>query len=450
MTESIGESAGIPRLSENSAGLPGAEGMVKPLLGCIADDFTGATDLAGMLVRAGMRTVQMIDVPTHPLPSEVDAVVIALKSRTVPAAEAVNSALVALDWLRAAGCRQFYFKYCSTFDSTDAGNIGPVTDALMTALGTDFTIACPAFPENKRTIFNGYLFVGDVLLNESGMRDHPLTPMTDANLVRILQRQTQRQVGLIRHATIAGGAAAIREEIQRLRTAGVAIAIVDAISDADLMQIGAACAELALVTAGSGIALGLPQNFRREGCLGNRIDANASSYPVGHRAILSGSCSLATQAQVARAIAAGCPAFKIDPLRLADGEDLVAKALDWATPLLSGNRPPLIYATADADNVRAAQARIGAVPAGALVEQALTRIAQGLVERGVRQLIVAGGETSGAVVSALNVTGLHIGPQIDPGVPWTLSLGASPLALALKSGNFGAPDFFTQAWNVLP
>jgi uncharacterized protein YgbK (DUF1537 family) len=418
------------------------------LLGCIADDFTGATDLAGMLVRAGMRTVQMIGVPKEALPADVDAVVIALKSRTNPASEAVAESLAALAWLRNAGCQQIYFKYCSTFDSTGAGNIGPVADALMRALDTGFTIACPAFPENKRTIFNGYLFVGDVLLNESGMRNHPLTPMNDANLVRVLQRQTSRKVGLINHEVVGRGAAAIEARIAQLKREGVEIAIVDAISNDDLMSIGAACAGMALVTAGSGIALGLPQNFRKAGQLHSTTAADALQYPSGSRAVISGSCSVATQAQVEHFIDSGRPAFAVDPLRLAAGEDVVGKALAWATPLLADG-PPLIYATASPDSVKAVQAELGVERAGALVERALAAIAQGLVERGVRQLLVAGGETSGAVVMALGVSGLHIGRQIDPGVPWTITLGEVPLALALKSGNFGTVDFFTKAWDLL-
>jgi 3-dehydrotetronate 4-kinase len=418
------------------------------LLGCIADDFTGATDLAGMLVRAGMRTVQLIGVPEAPLPSDVDAVVIALKSRTIPAKDAVEQSLAALQWLKNAGCRQFYFKYCSTFDSTDEGNIGPVTDALMSALGTRFTIACPAFPENKRTIFKGYLFVGDVLLNESGMRDHPLTPMTDANLVRVLQRQTKRKVGLITQDIVSSGAASIAKRIDQLKSESVEIAIVDAVSNDDLLRIGDACADMPLVTAGSGIALGLPQNFRKAGLLSGETAADKLNVPKGLRAILSGSCSVATNAQVADFIQSGRPAFAIDPLRLADGDDVVGEALAWVTPRLADG-PPLIYATASPESVKAAQAKIGVERAGALVEHALAAIAKGLVERGVRQMLVAGGETSGAVVTALGVSGLHIGPQIDPGVPWTTTIGAMPLALALKSGNFGTVDFFTKAWSIL-
>ena len=419
------------------------------LLGCIADDFTGGTDLAGMLVKHGMRTVQMIGVPQGPPPEDVDAIVVALKSRTTVPEEAIAESLRAQRWLRDAGCRQFYFKYCSTFDSTDRGNIGPVTDALMSVLGTDFTIACPAFPENKRTIFKGYLYAGDVLLNESGMQNHPLTPMTDPNLVRVLQRQTKRKVGLVSYETVAGGADAIRAQFNELQSQGVEIAIVDATSNDDLLRIGAACADLPLLTAGSGIALGVPQNFRKQGLLPESARADSLPKTNGWRAIVSGSCSVATQGQVATMIKEGRPAFTVDPLRLAAGEDLVRAALTWAAPLLAMG-PVLIYATAAPEDVKAVQTQLGVERAGELVERALAAIAQGLVKLGVRQLVVAGGETSGAVVNALGVKGLRIGPQIDPGVPWTAGLGDTPLALALKSGNFGTPDFFLKAWEKLP
>lgn len=427
------------------------------LLGCIADDFTGATDLAGMLTQAGMRTVQIIGLPANDLSVDVsvgvDAVVIALKSRTNPAQDAVADSLMALQWLQKAGCRQIYFKYCSTFDSTDKGNIGPVTDALMNALGATFTIACPAFPENERTIFKGYLFVGDVPLAESGMRHHPLTPMTDSNLVRVLQRQTTSRVGLIDHGSVAAGVQAIRQRIAQRKTEGVRIAVVDAISNDDLIQIGAACADLPLVTAGSGVALGLPQNFRAQGLLAQH-DATRNLPPTpGLRAIVCGSCSQATQAQLADLVARGIPAYAIDPMQLAAGDKAVdtevAAVMAWAAPLLPSG-PVAVYATAAAASVKSAQKALGAERAGALVEAALASVAQELVALGVRQLIVAGGETAGAVVTALNIDSLRIGPQIDPGVPWTVSLGEPPIALALKSGNFGSADFFSKAWELLP
>ena len=416
--------------------------------------LTGGTDLAGMLVKAGIRTEQMIGIPQEPLPDDVDAVVIALKSRTSPATEAIEESLAALCWLQAAGCRQFYFKYCSTFDSTPQGNIGPVAEALMDALGTDFTIACPAFPANGRSVYQGYLFVGDTLLSESGMRNHPLTPMTDSSLVRVLQQQVQRGVGLVAESTVMRGASAIEDRFAELRTDSKGFAIVDAISNDDLMAIGAACADLPLVTGGSGIALGLPQNFRRQGLLGGDTEAaSAASLPPtgGLRAVVSGSCSVATQAQV-EVMRARHPAFNVDPLRLAEGEDVVAAALDWAKAHVT-QEPVLIYATAAPELVKEIQARIGVARAGSLVEEALASIALGLVQLGVGQLIVAGGETSGAVVKALGISGLRIGPEIDPGVPWTAAIQNDPaartLALALKSGNFGSGDFFLKAWDLV-
>ena len=419
------------------------------LLGCIADDFTGATDLAGTLVREGMRSVQMIGVPeADPNEVEAEAIVIALKSRTAPLEDALKDSLAALRWLQAAGCRQFFFKYCSTFDSTPRGNIGPVAEALLDELGSDFTLACPAFPKNKRTVFKGYLFVGDVLLNESGMQDHPLTPMTDANLVRVLAAQSRSPVGLVGAETVRQGAAQIRTAFEELRAQGTRLAIVDALDEDDLRRIGAAASGLKLITGGSGVALGLPETYRKAGLLDCAADADRLPHTGGACAILSGSCSRATQEQV-RLAGEAMPSFRIDPLALGQGRDLASEALDWAAPRL-GDTPILVYATAEPESVRAAQDELGAETAGALVESCLAKVAQGLVARGVRRLIVAGGETSGAVVKALEIKGLRIGPEIDPGVPWTLSLGEPALALALKSGNFGAPDFFLKAFAKLP
>ncbi|WP_298930013.1 3-oxo-tetronate kinase [uncultured Ramlibacter sp.] len=415
----------------------------KIFLGCIADDFTGATDLANNLVRSGMRVLQAIGVPDAPLLADVDAVVVALKSRTVPAAEAVAQSLQALRWLQAQGAQQIYFKYCSTFDSTAAGNIGPVAEALMDALGTDFTIATPAFPDNARTVFKGHLFVGDQLLSDSGMRSHPLTPMTDANLVKVLQAQCSRKVGLIDHKAVAAGPAAIAQRIEALRAEGVGIAIVDAVSNDDLLRLGPALKGMPLVTAGSGVAIGLPVNF------GLAPSSQASALPAatGTRAIVSGSCSQATQRQVAAFIAAGGAALAIDALRVADGADVVGEALAWARPLLAQG-PVLVYSTADAATVQAVQARSGVQAAGDAVERTLAAVANGLVAHGVGQLVVAGGETSGACVQALGITQMQIGPQIDPGVPWCHA--ASPgLHIALKSGNFGTDDFFSKAFTLL-
>ena len=415
--------------------------MRKILLGCIADDFTGASDLANNLVRAGMRVVQTIGVPASPISADVDAVVVALKSRTIAPQDAITQSLAALAWLQAHGAEQIYFKYCSTFDSTAQGNIGPVIDALMDALGTDFTIATPAFPDNKRTVFKGYLFAGDTPLNESGMQNHPLTPMTDANLVRVLQAQARRVVGLVDYTVVARGADAVRERIAQLQASGVGIAIVDAISNDDLMRLGPALKGMPLVTAGSGVAIGLPQNF------GMTPSAQAGILPKasGMQAVVSGSCSPATNAQVQAFIATGRPALAIDPLRMANGIDVTAEALAWAAPLLQAGSV-LVYSTAESAAIKAVQRKLGVEEAGILVEGTLAAIAKGLVALGVRQLIVAGGETSGACVQALSITQMQIGPQIAPGVPWCF---ASGIHITLKSGNFGANDFFTDAFKML-
>jgi uncharacterized protein YgbK (DUF1537 family) len=416
------------------------------LLGAIADDFTGATDLCNTLVRRGMRTVQLIDVPSPGTEvADAEAVVVALKSRTIPAAEAIEKSLAALAWLQQAGARQILFKYCSTFDSTDSGNIGPVAEALMGALDTSFTLFCPAFPENGRTIYLGYLFVGDVLLSESSMRDHPLTPMRDPSLVRVLQRQCRGKVGLVPQYDVSQGAAAIRDAFASLRQAGFRHAIVDAIDDDNLEAIGEAAADFPLITGGSGIALGLPENFRRQGLIG---DSAADALPpvTGAAVVLSGSCSEATRAQVAY-MRERAPLFTIDPIAAA-GRNIAEEALAWATPRL-GDRPVLISATAPPEEVAAIQEVVGRERAGALVEETLAAIAAGLAEKGARRFVIAGGETAGAIVHALGVTGLRIGRQIDPGVPWTMSLGEPRLALALKSGNFGASDFFIRAFSVL-
>lgn len=413
------------------------------LLGCIADDFTGATDLCNTLVRQGFRTVQLIGVPLDDLPTpEAEAVTVALKSRTCPPEEAVAQSLAALRWLRRAGAAQIFFKYCSTFDSTERGNIGPVADALLDALGADFTIACPAFPTTGRTVYQGHLFVGDRLLAETHMRHHPLTPMTDSDLVRVLGRQTRRGVGLVPLPVVRQGPGAIRERFAALRAQGRAYAVVDAVEDEDLLSIGAACADLPLVTGGSGVAMGLPANFRDRGAAPG-APAEALPEVDGAGAVLAGSCSAATLEQVA-VMAERHPLLRLDPLALAEGFD-PAEAVAWAEERLPRG-PVLVAASAPPEAVAAAQARLGRERAGSLVEEAMARIAQALVARGVRRLVVAGGETSGAVVQALGVKGLRIGAEIDPGVPATVTLGREPpLALALKSGNFGAPDFFLKA-----
>ena len=419
------------------------------LLGAVADDLTGATDLALMIARQGMKTVQVIGtLPEMGGFGDADAVVIALKSRTIDKTEAVRLSLAAAEALRAAGAEQLFFKYCSTFDSTDEGNIGPVAEALMALTGADLTIACPAFPAAARSIYKGYLFVGDVLLSESPMKDHPLTPMRDAHLPRVLQRQVRAKVGLTPLDVVERGAAAIREAFDKARAAGERILIVDAVRDDHLRSIGAACAGMPLVTGGSGVAMGLPDNFRAAGKLGVDTPPQTLSAPPGRAAILAGSCSAATRGQIETAIAAGVPALHIDALDIASGATTAQAIADWVARAETAHAP-LVYSSADPAVVREVQARLGVARAGEIVETLLAEVGRRLLARGFTRFLIAGGETSGAVVAALGVSALQIGPEIDPGVPWTRSIGRPDVALALKSGNFGAADFFLKAWSKL-
>jgi uncharacterized protein YgbK (DUF1537 family) len=419
------------------------------VLGAIADDFTGATDLANALVRQGMRTVLLLGRPTGPVPDEVDALVIALKTRTIKPLDAVAQSLEALAWLRDAGVRQVYFKYCSTFDSTDQGNIGPVADALLEMLGSDFTVVCPAFPGAGRTIYQGHLFVNGRPLSESSMRNHPLTPMTDPDLVRVMGRQTANAVGLAPLPVVSQGAEALRDALAALRRDGKRYAVVDIAADQDLSTLAEAVADYPLVTAGSGLAIGLPAAYRRRGYLPAYAmrQALAAADP-GPALVLSGSCSEATQEQVAR-MRREAAAFELDPMALSRDADLVTQAIVFATQRLPRG-PVLIYSTAEPARVASAQRWLGTDKAAALLEGAFAAIARALLASGVRRFIVAGGETAGAVVQALEVKALRIGKEIDPGVPWTVAESSPRLALALKSGNFGAPDFFAKALRMAP
>lgn len=422
-----------------------------PLLGAVADDFTGATDLANMLARAGMRTVLVLGRPApDDAAPQAEAVVVALKSRTAPVEAAVDDSVASWRWLAHAGAEQCCFKYCSTFDSTPQGNIGPVAEALMDATGAGFTIYCPAFPEAGRTIYQGRLFVFDQLLSESGMKDHPLTPMTESDLRRVLAPQLSggARVGLVPFASVEAGPRAIRARFDALRNEGVRHAVVDALTDTHLASLGQACAGMALVTGGSGLGLGLPLNFAHDGRLaGGRADALPTIG--GAIAMLSGSCSQATNDQVARWEAAGGATLRLDPRALADGAQSVDAASAWMTAALASG-PALVAATQPPDQVRAAQVALGRERAALLVEQTLAGIATRLRAHGVRRFVVAGGETSGAVCSALGVARLAVGPQIAPGVPWCATIAAAPVGLALKSGNFGGATFFADAVATAP
>ena len=414
-------------------------------LGVIADDFTGATDIAGFLVANGLRTVQLNGRPPAGLEVDVEAVVISLKSRSCPAAEAVSQSLASLEWLRALGCAQFFFKYCSTFDSTAEGNIGPVTDALLDALGEDFTVICPVLPVNGRTIYNGYLFVNGVPLAESGMRDHPVTPMRDSNLMRLMDAQSRGRTGNVPSAVMDAGPEAVRAALARLREGGFRYAVLDALNDAHLVVMGQAVAGMRLVTGGSGLADGMARAWGG----GDAAAAAAQGHPGRGRAVvLSGSCSDMTNAQVvAYRAAAPAMAVAVAVERCVDDPGYAAELAEWVLAQPAGALAPLIYATTDVAGLRAAQARFGASTASEAVERTFGALAQRLAAEGFGRFIVAGGETSGVVTQSLGIGGFHIGPQIAPGVPWVRAIDR-PVSLALKSGNFGQERFFFEAQEI--
>ncbi len=420
-------------------------------LGCIADDYTGASDLANTLTRAGLRTVQTIGVPSDDLAlPEVDAVVVSLKSRSIEAGLAVSRSRAAEKWLRSRGARHVLFKICSTFDSTDSGNIGPVMDALRADSGEGAVLVTPAFPETGRTVYQGNLFVGAVPLNESPLKDHPLNPMHDSNLVRVLARQSRTQIGLVDLATVTRGADAVRARLAELAGKGIGAAIIDAVFDRDLETIGLVAAEHRLSVGASGIGLGLARALVSTGKVKRGAASSESGAAVGGpAACLAGSCSQATLQQIANAERI-MPVFHLDQDRIITGANEAERALDWARPRLADG-PLLIASSAKPEEVAALQARHGRDAAGHAIEQAMADIAENLVKAGVRRLVVAGGETSGAVVDRLEIPGFLVGAEIAAGVPVLRAVGAEAgeMLLALKSGNFGGPEFFADALRLM-
>jgi len=368
------------------------------ILGAIGDDFTGSSDLGLMLADGGMRTVQYVGIPSGAPDPDVEAGIIALKSRSIPAADAVAQSLAALDWLIAAGCRRILFKICSTFDSTPQGNIGPVAEALADRLGTDDpVVVCPVFPATGRTLYLGHLFVGDRLLCESGLEHHPINPMTDPDIRRFLRLQTRGDVGHVPLSAVRGGAGACRERLVAERDAGRRLSVVDAIDDDDLRVIAEAAQDFFLIVGGSGVALGLPEIFRRRGLIAGTRPAWTG---VAAKAVaLSGSCSPATREQVAEHGRTG-PQYRVDPDALMAGTLKPATVADWA---MASRGLPLVTSSDDPAAVKAAQARHGAGELAAALEGFFGELAKALVARGAGRLIVAGGETSGAVVTALGL-----------------------------------------------
>ena len=411
------------------------------ILGCIGDDFTGSSDLANTLSKQGMRSVQYTGVPNVNAADDVEAGVVALKSRSIPVAEAVAQSLAALEWLKAQGCEQFFFKYCSTFDSTPDGNIGPVCDALADALDAHKVIVCPAFPGAGRSVYQGHLFVNDVLLNESGLENHPLTPMTDADIRRWLRLQSKSSVGHISATDVLRGSAAISAALDTQHKMGKRLIVVDATRDEDLMDIGAASAELPLITGGSGVAMGLPSNFAKRSLL----SGNSASWvsQSGKCIALSGSCSNATREQISIHKQSD-PAFEINASDVIGGKLTADEVAKW---LLEQDGLPLAYSSADPKAVADIQNKFGREKSAEALENLFSEVAQICHQNGATRIITAGGETSGAIVEGLNLSTLEIGPEIAPGVP---ALRAGPeLVVALKSGNFGAPTFFKDAERLL-
>ena len=421
-------------------------------LGCIADDYTGASDLANMLTRNGLRTIQTIGIPAADLVlPEVDAVVIAMKIRSVPAVEAVAAARAAYRWLQTHGVSHVLYKVCSTFDSTDAGNIGPITEALRNDTGADVVLVTPAFPETRRTVYFGNLFVGDLPLSESSMKDHPLNPMRDANLVRVLARQSQRKIGLADLFTVSGGPEKLRARLAELAASGHVAAIADAVFERDLEIIGEVAAQAKLSTGASGLGLGLARALVKAGRVASETTkvSEALCAVGGHGAVIAGSCSKATLKQIEVA-EKSMPVLRLDQERLIGGRGEIEKALSWAREHIAAG-PVVIAASAEPEAVAHIQAKYGRDVSGHAIEQGLASIAEGLIDAGVRRLVLAGGETSGAAVDRLGIPAFLVGPELAPGVPMlrTLGHGRLELLMALKSGNFGGPDFFEKALAVM-
>lgn len=415
----------------------------KTKLGVIADDFTGASDIASFLTENGLKTVQMNGIPTAFLAADADAIVVSLKSRSNPVAEAVEQSLSALEWLKQAGCNQFYFKYCSTFDSTAEGNIGPVTDALLTALGEQFTVICPALPVNGRTIFNGYLFVGEQLLNESGMQNHPITPMRDANLCRLMDAQAQGKTGLVQYQDLLKGAENVKAKFGELQRSGFRYAVCDAVDNSQLGVLAEAVADLKLVTGGSGLSAYMAA------CLSGGKQGDQAFVPTkGKTVVFSGSCSLMTNKQVA-AYQAKAPSLRLSVGDTLNNPDYVPHLCQWVLENLHGEYAPMVYATVNAEELHRIQAKFGKQQTSEAIEQTFAKLAKLLLAQGVSNFITAGGETSSIVVQELGFSSFHIGKQIAPGVPWLKSTENPQIYLALKSGNFGQENFFSDAQEMM-
>jgi len=408
-------------------------------LGCIADDYTGATDVAAALRGAGMRVVLLFGLPSRTEIPLCDAVVVGLKTRTSPVREAIRQSVMVREWLKQRGVDQLYFKYCSTFDSTGDGNIGPVADALLDAEHQVMTLVCPASPEHGRTIYCGHLFVGESLLSESSMRYHPLTPMRDSNLVRVLSHQTPHPVALLPLDVIRSGLGAVKARLISLEKQGVRHVVVDATEEADLRTVATAARGMSLLTGAAGLARALAVVKSRALTARNHEPVD---IPRGSGIILAGSCSATTLSQVAFA-KRSLPSYRLDPVATPDGEKMKGAALAWLQ-LNWKDGPLMVYSSAGPEERREARTAMGPQTAD-ILEDALGSVAEAAVRLGARRVVVAGGETAGAVVSRLGIDMVSIASEEDAGVPWCVTTDQTPLALLLKSGNFGTDDLLVRA-----
>lgn len=411
-------------------------------IGVIADDFTGATDAASFIVKNGLTAIQFSGVPDNNISIETDTCVIALKSRSCSVAEAIEASLQACRWLKDQGCTLIYFKYCSTFDSTSDGNIGPVVDALMRELNTSKTIVCPALPVNGRTVYQGHLFVYEQLLSESGMRNHPITPMTESNLIKLMEAQSQGKAGLVKYEELTD-VSSIKTRFLQLERQSYKYFICDTITQDNLNQIGEACADFDLVTGGSGLVGAIAKAASN-----NAVHNQAAFVPrkQGKGLIISGSCSVMTNKQVEE-YSQHAPSYQIDVEMCINNPQYVNQVLGWVLSQSDVQLYPLVYATVPANHLSAIQEKYGAT-ASEKIEALFHKLVCLLQEYEYHTIISAGGETSGTVTQALNINGLLVGQEISPGVPWVSSLDGK-IALALKSGNFGDEAFFKKAQEMM-
>ncbi|PHM35743.1 3-oxo-tetronate kinase [Xenorhabdus innexi] len=417
-------------------------------LGVIADDFTGATDIASLMVQNGWQVALLLSIPDDStfIPHDVDAIIISLKSRSCPVDESIEQSLKACRWLRQkANCSRLFFKYCSTFDSTIKGNIGPVTDVLMDELQIDLCLICPALPINGRTVVYGYLFVNGQLLNESDMQYHPINPMKDSNLLRLMEQQSRGTAGLVDINCVRQGELSIRDRLCQLRCKGIRYAVVDTLLMDDLLLVAQAAHDMTLITGGSGLGGAIARYCSG----GNSEKTSIKKLPLPRNrrmVILSGSCSVMTYRQVLeyKKIAS---TMELDIDKCINNPDYIHLLVDWIIQQPMKGLAPMLYTTRPPGVLKLTHNQYESFQVSKIIEQLFAQIANELRQKDFNTFIITGGETSGKVVQSLGINQVGIGAIIAHGVPWVYDL-QSDCWLALKSGNFGEVDFFHYAQEI--